>query len=222
MNVARPHIYISLVELCTDDAAHDLYVRTSTFLVELFTEVFTENAAQETWSLSNCSGKRPLRRRGLARFGLARTVHGKSALTECGLAKSVHGTEKMSYFQEDLNDNPFFSDETEEDEDEEDKYSLDSQSSHVLRRSNVVFESDTDEEDSFAEEARYNPSRPAYHQLPLGKAENPEIVQPCRQARINSKKRKGRRQNVPKPHQRGVAWGSPVKNQYPQQQFERF
>ena len=92
LNVARPHIYISLVELCTDDTAHDLYVRTSTFLVELFTEVFTENAAQETWSLSNCSGKRPLRRRGLARFGLAQTVHENSALTECGLAKSVYGT----------------------------------------------------------------------------------------------------------------------------------
>mmetsp|Transcript_13931 Transcript_13931/g.29239 ORF Transcript_13931/g.29239 Transcript_13931/m.29239 type:complete len:95 (+) Transcript_13931:229-513(+) len=89
--------------------------------------------------------------------------------------------EKMSYFQEGLGGDPFFSDKTEEDEDEEEKYSLESQSSHVLPRNRVFFESDTDEEDSFAEEARYNPSRPAYLQLPLGKAESPEIVQPCRQ-----------------------------------------
>lgn len=89
--------------------------------------------------------------------------------------------EKMSYFQEGLGGDPFFSDKTEEDEDEEEKYSLDNQSSHVLPRNGVVFESDPDEEGSFAKEARHNPSRPAYLQLPLGKAESPEIVQPCRQ-----------------------------------------
>ena len=38
----------------------------------------------------------------------------------------------MPYIQEGLDDNPFFSDETEEDEDEKDEYSLDSQSSYGL------------------------------------------------------------------------------------------
>jgi len=37
----------------------------------------------------------------------------------------------MSYFKEDLNNDPFFSDETEEDQDEEEEYSLNSQSSYV-------------------------------------------------------------------------------------------
>ena len=99
----------------------------------------------------------------------------------------------MSYFKEKLNNNPFLPDETEEDADEEEKYSVDSQSSVVLPRNRVVFESDADEEDSFAEEARYNPSRPVYYQLPLGKAENSEIVQPCRQAQINYQKKKRRK-----------------------------
>ena len=79
----------------------------------------------------------------------------------------------MSYFQEDLNDNPFFSDETEVDEHEVDEYSLDSQSSHVFPRKKELFENVTVEEDSFPEEMRYNPLRPAYLQLPLGMAEIP-------------------------------------------------
>ena len=88
---------------------------------------------------------------------------------------------------------PFFSDETEEDEDEEDKYSLDSQLSYVLPWYEVVVESDTEEKDSFGEEKSYNPSRSAYLQLRLGPAEIKKIVQPPRQARINSKKKKRRK-----------------------------
>ena len=83
--------------------------------------------------------------------------------------------EKMSYFQEDLNNNPFFSDETEEDEDEEEKFSLDGQSSHVLPRNRVVFENDTDEEDSFAKEARLQPikaSLPSASVRKSGKSRN--------------------------------------------------
>ena len=69
--------------------------------------------------------------------------------------------EKMSYFQEDMNEDPFFSDESGDEE---------------------VFENDTFKEDSFPVEDRYNPLRPAYLQLPLGMAEIPEIDQPRRQA----------------------------------------
>ena len=66
----------------------------------------------------------------------------------------------MSYFQEGLDDDKFFSDETEEDKDEEDEYSLDSQLLYVLPRYEEVAESDTEEEDSLGEEKRYNLSRP--------------------------------------------------------------
>lgn len=106
----------------------------------------------------------------------------------------------MSYFEEDLNANQFFSDETEEDEDEEEEYSLDSKSSYILPRYEVVVESGAEEEDSFGYEARYNLSRPSYLQLPPRRVQMPEIVQPNRQSQINSKKRQGRRQKVPKPH----------------------
>lgn len=98
-------------------------------------------------------------------------------LTKGGLARK-----QMSYFQEDLNDNPFFSDEAE--------------SCHVLPRNKVIFESDSDDKDSFVEEARYNPSRPAYLQFPLGPEEMPETVQSRKQAQINSKKRKGFPQKI--------------------------
>ena len=123
----------------------------------------------------------------------------------------------MSYFQEDLNDDPFFSDETEDDEHEVDEYSLDSQSSHVFPRKKKVFKNVTVEEDSFPEEIRFNPSRPAYLQLPFRKAEIPEIDQPRRQARMNSppKKEDGTDKNQTKEPLLG---GSPVENQYTQQQ----
>ena len=62
-----------------------------------------------------------------------------------------------------MNDNPFFSDKIGHEE---------------------VFENDTVEEDSFAEEASYNPLRPAYLQLPLGMAEIPETEQPRRHRKL--------------------------------------
>ena len=96
----------------------------------------------------------------------------------------------MSYFQEDLNDDPFFSDETEEDEDEEEEeYSLESKSSYILPRYEVVVESDTEKEDSSYDEAHYDPSRPAYLQLPPKPVEMPERIQPPREAKIPSKKK---------------------------------
>ena len=68
----------------------------------------------------------------------------------------------MLYYQETTNNIPFFVNETMEDRDEEE-----------------VSESEAEEEHSCGEEARYNPSMPAYLQLPLGNSESPGKVQPC-------------------------------------------
>ena len=99
----------------------------------------------------------------------------------------------MSYFQETTNNIPFFVNETMEDSDEEE-----------------VSESEAEEEHSCGEEARYNPSMPAYLQLPLGNSESLGKVQPCstRQQPNNCPKKKEERSNVQKPEdQSDVAWG---------------
>ena len=73
-----------------------------------------------------------------------------------------------------------------------------------------VSDSEAEEEHSCGEEARYNPSMPAFLQLPLGNSKSPCKVQPCstRQQPNNFPRKKGERSNVQKPEdQSGVAWG---------------
>ena len=55
----------------------------------------------------------------------------------------------MSYFQERLISDPFFSDETEKDEGEEEEYSIDSR---LLETTEVEIESDTDKEEEDSSE----------------------------------------------------------------------
>ena len=87
--------------------------------------------------------------------------------------REIYFFEKMSYFQEDMNEDPFFSDKSGDEE---------------------VLENDRFEEDSFQVPFCYDPLRPAYLQLPLGMAEIPaKTEQLHRQAWMKSKKNKKRK-----------------------------